>query len=249
MKRIAICGDTHGDHIDYRCRDAFFEFLSDFKPDTRVHLGDAFDFRALRKGASVEEKADNGREDIKEGMAFLREYFRTDDMGKNIFIWGNHCDRILDGMKSSHGPTQSHSMDVWENINKFLKSRNVVDPETYYDSRNGVAEEGPFRFLHGYSSAMNAAKEHCSWAGLKPCVVSGHNHYRDYWRDISYDRRESFSCSCMCDIDPDYARKNKRKLRHSKGWIYGWYDDTDYELYHVEEKNGKYITLGTPKIY
>lgn len=50
-EKSIFIGCTHGDLV---CNDnikVFRKFMDDWKPKHRVHLGDAFDFRAIRKGA------------------------------------------------------------------------------------------------------------------------------------------------------------------------------------------------------
>ena len=48
--RFVAFGDNHGDMADHEATDALCEFIKDYKPTVRVHLGDCFDFRSLRRG-------------------------------------------------------------------------------------------------------------------------------------------------------------------------------------------------------
>ena len=48
--RFVAFGDNHGDMADDEATDALCEFIKDYKPTVRVHLGDCFDFRSLRRG-------------------------------------------------------------------------------------------------------------------------------------------------------------------------------------------------------
>jgi hypothetical protein len=45
--KIVAVGDNHGDMVDAESFNAVKEFIKDYKPDVRVHLGDCFDFRSL----------------------------------------------------------------------------------------------------------------------------------------------------------------------------------------------------------
>jgi predicted phosphodiesterase len=240
MKKILIVGDNHGDKVDLRCRDALFDFKSDFKPNVLVHLGDAWDYGSLRRGASAEEKSEHGKADHDEGKAFLKEFFKG--KAEKHFVWGNHDMRPLDNAESTVGVMREHCENVFEDQMRTLRQCKVKDTDLFYDSRNGVCEIYPFRFVHGYASAENAAKQHATMYGGKfPAVIAGHNHYSQYWREASLDTKEGWSCPCMCDLDPDYARKNKRKLRHNTGWMYGWYDKEDYQLFTVEKRGNQYV--------
>ena len=48
--RVVVMGDNHGNHADPDTLKAVLAFCKDFKPHHRVHLGDNWDFAALRKG-------------------------------------------------------------------------------------------------------------------------------------------------------------------------------------------------------
>ena len=50
MKRFLAFGDTHGDMVDKNALEALLRFKKHYKPHLTVHLGDLFDFRALRQG-------------------------------------------------------------------------------------------------------------------------------------------------------------------------------------------------------
>ena len=64
MKRFVIVGDSHGDMVDPCVLKAFRKFMGMWKPSIRVHLGDLFDLRNLRRGASQEDQNDDLRDDI-----------------------------------------------------------------------------------------------------------------------------------------------------------------------------------------
>ena len=48
--RFVAFGDNHGDMADHEAVDALCEFIKDYKPTVRVHLGDCFDFRPCAVG-------------------------------------------------------------------------------------------------------------------------------------------------------------------------------------------------------
>ena len=99
--RFVICADSHGDMVDPVASKALFAHIADWKPQIRIHLGDAFDFRNLRRGASDEEKAHSLQDDWDAGSDFLRKFF---DGGKqNHFLRGNHDERLYDLCGSATG--------------------------------------------------------------------------------------------------------------------------------------------------
>jgi len=221
-------------------------FKKDYQPDTLVHLGDAIDLACMRKNCSKDDAAVPLSPDFEAGCAFLEEYFSGDAKDK-IYLWGNHETRIQNAMESTSAAMAMHGQNLFNLLTDCLKRCGVNDPHVFYDSRLGVVDFYPFRFIHGYSTAENSAKAHAiAYGGKCPAVIFGHTHYRDYWRASTLDRQEAFGCSCLCGLDPSYARTNLRKLRHSIGWMYGWYDSKTgaYQLNHVEGvKVGKKLTF------
>jgi len=248
MERILICADSHGDGINLKAEKAVLKFKDDFKPHHIVHLGDAWDFACLRKGASDEERGINSKRDFDMGCDFLKKLFKGRAKSKT-FIWGNHDWRIVEAMENNHALTADYAEYIYKDIKRLFKKCGVKDWE--WDA-SVCAELGPFRFVHGMTSALNAPSINAkAYAGKKPCVIAGHNHYAGYWREPSYDLKEGFSCPCLCDLNPNYARRNIRKLRQSRGWIYGYFnpETEDYQLYTAEERDGKYVVATELKTY
>ena len=88
MKTCLMCGDSHGEAIDMRTAKAVLARKEDMKPDTLIHLGDAFDFSSIRRGASAEEKAMSMLDDFEMGLQFLGQFFKG--KADKYFLWGNH---------------------------------------------------------------------------------------------------------------------------------------------------------------
>lgn len=107
--RFIVVADSHGDQIDPTAEKAVLSFIKDYKPQVRIHLGDAFDFRNLRKGASDDEKCASLEDDWRMGEQFLRRFFQGGT--KNYFLHGNHDDRIVDLAGSSIGVMRDYAND------------------------------------------------------------------------------------------------------------------------------------------
>ena len=69
------CGDIHGDHQDKATVEAYLAHVNDLSPDEIYLMGDLFDFRNLRSGASNDEKAESMELDIKAGLEFTERLF------------------------------------------------------------------------------------------------------------------------------------------------------------------------------
>ena len=54
-KKFVAFGDTHGDMVHQPTLDAFTQFIKDYKPDFKIHIGDLFDYRSLRQGIKATE--------------------------------------------------------------------------------------------------------------------------------------------------------------------------------------------------
>ena len=74
--RFVAVGDNHGDMVDEESFLAVQQFIKDYKPSVRVHLGDCFDFRSLRRGVGNDaESAESLKEDLECGIEFLNISF------------------------------------------------------------------------------------------------------------------------------------------------------------------------------
>ena len=74
-RRFVVVSDNHGDMVDGTAKAALQAFLIDFKPEVRVHAGDNWDFRNLRRGATDDERADSLVDDWEAGTEFLTSFF------------------------------------------------------------------------------------------------------------------------------------------------------------------------------
>ena len=54
-KRFIAFGDTHGDMVHQPTLDALTEFIKDYKPHHKIHVGDLFDYRSLRQVMQARE--------------------------------------------------------------------------------------------------------------------------------------------------------------------------------------------------
>jgi 3',5'-cyclic AMP phosphodiesterase CpdA len=204
-----VISDTHGDLVSESLVDKALEHRSQIKPDITIHLGDAFDFRWLRMGASEDERAEDIRRDIEQGLMVL-ERFKPD-----VFLWGNHDHRlnVCRERGKVDGPLRAFCNDIIESIADLRIP--LVFP---YCSSEGVFELGPMRFVHGYSHGQSALTTAARTYGK---VMMGHIHYADQVTVASYDGAKAWSVACMFDASPDYIRKSPAQLRWSQGWAWG----------------------------
>jgi hypothetical protein len=111
-------GDNHGDKGDQVAFDGMREFIKDFRPKHRIHLGDCFDFRSIRRGVSTSdnESHESLREDVECGMEFISA------MKPTAFLYGNHEDRLHQMMfGSNNGVVRDYAYDLDQVIRKHLR--------------------------------------------------------------------------------------------------------------------------------
>jgi hypothetical protein len=87
-EKSIFLADTHGDLVCPEAVKVVKRFMDDWQPKIRVHLGDAWDFRSLRKGASPEERMEGISYDYSCGMELL-DWYRP-----NMLTMGNHDARL-----------------------------------------------------------------------------------------------------------------------------------------------------------
>lgn len=234
-RRFVVAGDSHGDQEDPETRRALMEFVRDYRPQIRVHSGDAFDFRNLRRGASDDEKAHSLEDDWAMGTEFLRDYF---DGGKeNHFLRGNHDERLWHFAESATGLLRDYAHDGIKRVtNLASRCKAAMLP---YDSRLGVLRLGHLKVVHGYFAGIGAARRHAiAWRH----VLFGHTHNTDVSAvECDDGPAEARGIGCCCKIDMGYNQHQPAKLRHVNAWCYGHlFDDGTYQLFQAKKIAGRF---------
>lgn len=243
-KTFQIVSDIHGIHRNERACNASLAFAKDFKPDIRVIAGDLFDFAAIRKGASDEERSLSLAEDYELGMDYAKRFFAGGS--ERVFLNGNHdSPRLLALSQSTDGARADLGKLMLRDLNAGMaRLKAKVLP---YDSRYGIYDIGHLKVCHGYFTGTTACAKHAAVYGN---VVFGHIHSIESYQVPGLDQREARSIGCLCDLDPDYASTKTGKLRWAHGWAFGWAeDDGTYSLFQVRGVNGKFTAPVQIKSY
>lgn len=240
MQRWVAAFDIHGDMQDAKANRVLFEFCRDFKPHIRICGGDVFDFRAMRRKATAEEREDSMRADFDLGCEWLAKF------KPQYWTRGNHDERLYDFAAHSHGIIQDAALTgiaKLEALTKKLGCRMLP-----YDRRAGVLRIGKLKVLHGYHAGAAAARQHALIYGS--CLF-GHVHTIDESAVPGLDRRVARSCGCLCKLDMDYNRHQTGTLRWAHGFAYGWLDTNTgvYKAEQAEEINGKWVLSHEYKTY
>lgn len=234
-RRFVVASDSHGDQVDPETERALFAFIADFKPQLRIHAGDAWDFRNLRRGASDDEKAHSLEDDWQAGSDFLRRFF--DGGRENHFLRGNHDERLWHFAHSATGLLRDYAHDGIARVEKLVKqSRAKMLP---YDSRLGVLKLGALKVIHGYAAGIGAARKHA--IVYRNCLF-GHTHNCDVAGAESDEGvSEARGIGACCRLDMPYNAHQTGKLRHQNAFCYGLlFEDGTYQINQAKKIDGRF---------
>lgn len=225
--KFTACFDSHGKLIDKKASRPFLEFVKDFKPDIKIHGGDAWDFKCIMGRASKDDENDDFLDDYNAGWKFLDEY------NPDVLLLGNHELRLWKLLGDVRAIVRGYATQLVDEIETKMRKKNCeLIP---YDSRRGIYRLGDLKVLHGYGCGDNAAKTHAQAYGN--CIF-GHIHKFLMSRAVSVEERIARSIGCLCQLDLDYMDSKPGKLQWEHGWAYGF----------VNEKTGKTQVFEARKI-
>jgi predicted phosphodiesterase len=234
-RRFVVASDSHGDQVDPETERALFSFIADFKPQIRIHAGDLFDFRNLRRGASDDEKAHSLEDDWDMGTDFARRFFEG---GKeNHFLRGNHDERLWHFAGNAGGLLRDYAHDGIKRVEAMAKAcRAKMLP---YDSRAGVLRLGSLKVIHGYAAGIGAARKHA--IVYRNCLF-GHTHNCDVAGAESDEGvSEARGIGACCKLDMGYNAHQTGKLRHQNAFCYGLlFSDGTYQLNQAKKIDGRF---------
>jgi predicted phosphodiesterase len=242
-QRFIVVSDNHGDMADAASVGALWSFIKDWKPELRVHAGDAYDFRNLRRGASDEEKAASLADDWEAGNDFLRRFFEGGT--SNHFLRGNHDERLYEFRNSCSGMLRDYAGDGIKQMEAVVKKcRAKMLP---YDSDLGVLRLGKLSVLHGFHAGISACRTHAAIYGN---CLHGHIHSIEVASVASREPVEARSIGCLCKRDMDYVNKKTGKLKWAQGWAYGLlFSDGTYQLFQTRNINNQFYAATEIKTY
>lgn len=208
-RRWVACFDSHGDQVEPAALASFRDFTHWWKPDIRIHGGDIFDFRWLRRAASDEEKAESIEQDFEAGLALLGWYRPT------AIVWGNHDWRLHNTLETtSHGATKALLSLMLERIESATAGSETVP----YCKRAGVYPLGNYKVIHGYGTGIGAVRKAALVYGN--CLM-GHLHRNEQHTCERLDRATCYAVGCLCKLDLGYNRASIGTLMQEHGWAYG----------------------------
>jgi len=239
LKLMAV-SDTHGDMIDKAAAKIALQFKEDFKPDEIIHMGDGFDFRAIRRGADNDEKVHSMQEDVFAGKEFLEELRPT------WFLRGNHDERLWDLRDCHNAVVRDYACMCVKDLEQFFKKLKIKTKP--YDKRAGVLKFGHLKLIHGYHAGQYACKAHGERYGS---CWHGHTHAIDSFALPRLERTVARSIGCLCKLDYQYNRAFTASLRHAHGFAYALVHKKTgvFHSFQAEKVGGRWILPTDFKIY
>lgn len=242
-RRFVIAPDIHGCLLDTRACNAVLSFTKEFKPDIRVINGDLWDFAAIRRGASEDERKQSMKDDFDAGASFANTFFRGG--GEKHLMLGNHDVRVWDLRESPDGVRRDLGETMVGQVKNVarLNGARLWD----YDARTGVLELGHLRVVHGYHTGASACAHHSRIYGN---VVFGHCHSIESYQTPGLKQQEARCIGCLCSLNPDYANRKTGKLKWAHGWAYGWlFADGTYQINQARNVEGSFYASQDIKTY
>ncbi len=238
-KRFVALSCPHGDKIYKPARRRFFQFCEEFQPHMRIHMGDNWDFRNLRRGVDPREEGDSMDADYAAGLAFI------DDFKPNVFLAGNHDWRMWEAQEDARGLVRSFaSQAVAEIMAKFASHRTKFLP---YDIDKGFFELCGWTFLHGFIHSKYSAHQNALTYGN--CMF-GHLHRHEVGSSTRREHGSGYGGAmgiCVAGLadyqSMNYARRREATRGWSRGFQFGVYNERHGRLisWHAHEINGDWI--------
>lgn len=229
--RWMAIADSHGDMQDDGAVKVARDFMRFWKPKIRIHLGDAFDLRCLRKGASEGEQSEAIKADIECGLDLLSWYQPT------VFLRGNHDERLWDGLTDTNGFVRDFCGELVQDILKTLGKKCQVFP---YCKRTGIFRMGHAKFCHGFGNgglyaARNAALVYNN-------IFMGHFHTVETYNAPGLEPREGRIVGSLCKLDMVYNRAHMNTLRQCHGFAYGFLNECGtYDAFQARGIEGRWL--------
>ena len=238
FERFVCWGDTHGDLVSRDSLAALEKFIEEFKPKYRICLGDAFDFRALRKGISAQES--DAYDDLVSDWNCAT--LMLSRLRPHVFLAGNHDHRLWRvADEAANGLVREYARDGIKRIDKTL--RKIKCDFFPYHYERGVYRIRKVAFVHGFTANMASVKQHAEiYAEPGGTVCMGHLHRIEAVNAIRHGGAKGFSGGCMCDIEKMvYAQHRTATARWQNGWLYGIIGKHSSKVWQAEKIEGKWI--------
>jgi hypothetical protein len=220
-RRLVAVGCTHGEYINPQAFNLVARYLDRWKPEIRIHLGDAFDTKAFRTGARPNsgdaDEAAPIEGDLAQGRKFLKLFKPT------VCCDGNHEHRLVKLAQHYNVVIQTAARAVLDEIRSAQGAEKIpIIPYTVHE--RGWHHIGNYKFGHGHLFGENFLRDSAERWGS--CVIA-HAHRAGVAKGRRSDCPTAFCVGTLADIPVlDYASGRPNTLSWSHGVVHG---ETDGE--------------------
>ena len=243
-KKFVAIGDSHGDLVCDKTLKTALTFIKDYKPDLLVHLGDAFDFRALRSGirASDGEAYEDFVHDTMCGYETLEQLWEAGGSCEKVYLLGNHENRLVHtSVSHPNGIIRSAALDGFEKLKDFTKKHKALMLPYHHDK--GVYRKDGVSFVHGYTANNSSVSQHAAHYGeAGGAVVMGHLHRLEHASAPKQGGVEGFSAGCLADFSTmHYAQHRLATSRWCNGWVFGVISKGGHKIWEAKKTGAKWL--------
>lgn len=222
MGRISpfiYASDLHGDQANQEAVNKLLEVSALIKPKIKVFGGDLFDFRAWRKGASIEDKCGNMQSDWQSGVQFIKLWRPTH------LLLGNHDWRLYEKREDINADVSMLATQLVDQLQQVCKK---IDCKIIPYGIEHRLQFGKLAMLHGVNHGTNGLHSTAMNFGH---VVMGHIHSVGVAPTTRSDRAVGYSAGCLCNPVMEYNQRQVATFRHTNGFIHGLlHPDGSYDV-------------------
>jgi hypothetical protein len=222
-KRFLVVGCTHGEYIHPDFAKATLRFKAAFKPDTVIHLGDAYDTQCFRGGAvGTPDEAHPIEGDLAQGRNYLLS------LEPSVFCVGNHENRCFKMMHHHVTERAVAASCVWQRmLDPVHQLKATVIPYAVHSQY----KLGNYLCFHGFSYGANYLRDTALAFGNS---IVAHAHRPGVAKANRLDNPVAFGTGTGMRIsEASYALERLGTLAWGYGFVYGEYtDDRAYPQLH-----------------
>lgn len=198
------------------------QFVRDYRPHLRIHLGDNWDTTAWRAGArNTRDEGADVAADWCRGAEFLGAY------RPQLFFAGNHEHRIQRYLEHPSALLRAAAVGWVRDYDALM--RRIGAECVPYHILTGWRLIGGAAFGHGYMFNEHAARDHAEMLG-RTCVI-GHLHTVASQPARVLGGPVGHCVGCLADIMRlDYAASRRAVLRWANGFAFGEYCDNEITI-------------------
>jgi hypothetical protein len=239
--KVSVQPDTHAKFADKKALSAYIKFLTYYKPDVHIILGDFVDCEGLSHWPQDDLEPRRIVPEMKVARDILAKITEsTPSCSTRIYLTGNHehwieqaftrMPELFDGLSE---------LDIEINLKSLLaleKFGYQIFP------LNHIVNIGLANFTHGiYTGAAHASK-HLNV--FKANIYYGHLHDGQEFNATSMDGPlEAASLGCLCRLDAKFLKGKPNNWVHSHG-VFEFFPDGTYTFTKPKILNGRFSYNG-----